>query len=114
MAGTTDSNQPQRAFDGAYHEQRETWRKNSPISYVENVKAPTLVIHGENDFRTPLSEGQIWYASLKKLGVPTEFLVYPRSGHGITEPWLAADAQERSRQWMVYWLIEKPKQRTTP
>ena len=114
MAGTTDSNQPHRAFDGAYHEQRETWRKNSPISYVENVTAPTLVIHGENDFRTPLSEGQIWYASLKKLGVPTEFLIYPRSGHGITEPWLAADAQERSRQWMVYWLIEKAGQRVIP
>ncbi len=114
MAGTTDSNQPHRAFDGAYHEQRETWRKNSPISYVENVTAPTLVIHGENDFRTPLSEGQIWYASLKKLGVPTEFVIYPRSGHGIREPWLAADAQERSRQWMVYWLIDKPKEQVTP
>jgi len=114
MAGTTDSNQPARAFDGLYHEQRETWRKNSPISYVENVTAPTLVIHGENDFRTPLSEGQIWYASLKKLGVPTEFLIYPRSGHGITEPWLAADAQERGRQWMVHWLIEQPKVRVTP
>ncbi len=114
MAGTTDSNQPARAFDGLYHEQRDTWRKNSPISYVENVTAPTLVIHGENDFRTPLSEGQIWYASLKKLGVPTEFLIYPRSGHGITEPWLAADAQERSRQWMVHWLIEQPTARVTP
>lgn len=114
MAGTTDSNQPARAFDGLYHEQRETWRKNSPISYVEKVSAPTLIIHGENDFRTPLSEGQIWYASLKKLGVPTEFLIYPRSGHGIGEPWLAADAQERSRQWMVHWLIEQPKARVTP
>jgi dipeptidyl aminopeptidase/acylaminoacyl peptidase len=108
MAGTTDSNQPIRAFDGMYHEQRDTWRTTSPISYVERVTAPTLVIHGENDFRTPLSEGQIWYASLKKLGVPTEFLIYPRSGHGISEPWLAADAQERSRQWMVHWLIERP------
>jgi dipeptidyl aminopeptidase/acylaminoacyl peptidase len=114
MAGTTDSNQPIRAFDGMYHEQRDTWRRTSPISYVEGVTAPTLVIHGENDFRTPLSEGQIWYASLKKLGVPTEFLIYPRSGHGISEPWLAADAQERSRQWMVHWLIEQPTRRVTP
>jgi dipeptidyl aminopeptidase/acylaminoacyl peptidase len=108
MAGTTDSNQPHRAFDGAYHEQRDVWRRNSPISYVENVTAPTLVIHGENDFRTPLSEGQMWYGALKKLGVPAEFVIYPRSGHGINEPWLAADVQERTRQWLVHWLIENP------
>lgn len=108
MAGTTDSNQPHRAFDGAYHQQRDVWRANSPISYVENVKAPTLVIHGENDFRTPLSEGQMWYGALKKLGVPTEFVIYPRSGHGINEPWLAADSQERTRQWLVHWLVENP------
>lgn len=115
MAGTTDSNQPHRAFDGAYHEQREIWRRNSPISYVEGVTAPTLVIHGENDFRTPLSEGQMWYAALQKLGVPSEFIIYPRSGHGISEPWLAADSQERTRQWMVHWLIENPRpRRATP
>ena len=114
MAGTTDSNQPHRAFDGAYHEQREIWRQNSPISYVEKVTAPTLVIHGENDFRTPLSEGQIWYSALQKLGVPTEFIIYPRSGHGISEPWLAADSQERTRQWMVHWLIENPQRRAVP
>lgn len=115
MAGTTDSNQPHRAFDGAYHEQREIWRRNSPISYVEGVRAPTLVIHGENDFRTPLSEGQMWYSALQKLGVPTEFIIYPRSGHGISEPWLAADSQERTRQWMVHWLIDSPRpRRATP
>src|SRR5690606_25961854 len=95
MAGTTDSNSPHRAFDGPYHEQREIWRQNSPISYVEGVTAPTLIIHGEYDYRTPLSEGQMWYSALKKMGVPTEFVIYPRSWHSISEPWLAADAQER-------------------
>jgi dipeptidyl aminopeptidase/acylaminoacyl peptidase len=108
MAGTTDSNQPHRAFNGPYYEQREIWRRNSPISYVENVKAPTLIIHGEQDYRTPLSEAQIWFSALQKMDVPSEFVIYPRSGHGISEPWLAADAQDRTRQWFVHWLIEKP------
>ncbi len=105
MAGTTDSGQPHRAFNGAYHEQREIWRQNSPISYVENVRAPTLIVHGENDYRTPLSEGEIWFSALKKLGVPTEFVIYPRSSHSISEPWLAADNQARTRQWFVHWLM---------
>jgi len=105
MAGTTDSGQPHRAFNGAYHEQREIWRQNSPVSYVENVRAPTLIVHGENDYRTPLSEGEIWFSALKKLGVPTEFVIYPRSSHSISEPWLAADNQARTRQWFVHWLM---------
>jgi dipeptidyl aminopeptidase/acylaminoacyl peptidase len=105
MAGTTDSGQPHRAFDGAYHEQREIWRQNSPISYVENVRAPTLIVHGENDYRTPLSEGEIWFSALMKLGVPTEFVIYPRSSHSISEPWLAADNQARTRQWFIHWLM---------
>ena len=111
MAGTTDSNQPHRAFDGPYYEQREVWRRNSPISYVENVKAPTLIIHGEQDYRTPLSEAQMWFSALQKMNVPSEFVVYPRSSHGISEPWLAADAQERTRQWFVHWLIDRQKPR---
>jgi dipeptidyl aminopeptidase/acylaminoacyl peptidase len=112
MAGTTDSNQPHRAFDGAYHEQREIWRRNSPISYVENVRAPTLIIHGENDYRTPLSEAQMWFSALRKMDVPAEFVIYPRSSHSISEPWLAADNQARTRQWFVHWLIENPPTRT--
>jgi dipeptidyl aminopeptidase/acylaminoacyl peptidase len=104
LAKTTDSTLPHRAFDGASFEQREAYRAMSPISYVENVRAPTLVIHGEHDFRTPLGEGEQWYQALKKLGVPAEFVLYPRSGHGIREPWLAADNMERTRQWFAHWL----------
>ncbi len=108
LAKTTDSSQPHRAFDGASYEQREAYRAMSPISYVENVTTPTLIIHGEHDFRTPLGEGEQWYQSLKKMGVPTEFVLYPRSSHGIREPWLAADNMERTRQWFVHWLLERP------
>ncbi len=106
LAKTTDSSLPHIQFDGASYENRELYRASSPISYVENVTAPTLIIHGEHDFRTPLGEGEMWYQALKKLGVPTEFVLYPRSAHGIREPWLAADVQERTRQWFVHWLME--------
>jgi dipeptidyl aminopeptidase/acylaminoacyl peptidase len=104
LAKTTDSNLPHMPFDGASFENREVYRASSPISYVENVRAPTLIIHGEHDFRTPLAEGEQWYQALKKLGVPTEFVLYPRSAHGIREPWLAADNMERTRQWFTHFL----------
>jgi dipeptidyl aminopeptidase/acylaminoacyl peptidase len=104
LAKTTDSTLPHRPFDGASFEQREAYRAMSPISYVENVRTPTLVVHGEHDFRTPLGEGEQWYQALRKLGVPTEFVLYPRSSHGIREPWLAADNMERTRQWFMHWI----------
>ncbi len=109
LAKTTDSSLPHLPFDGASFEQRELFRALSPISYVENVTAPTLVIHGEMDYRTPLGEGEQWYGALQKLGVPSEFVLYPRSAHGIREPWLAADSQERTLSWFEHWLLEVPR-----
>ena len=109
LAKTTDSSLPHLPFDGASFEQRELFRALSPISYVEGVTAPTLVIHGEMDYRTPLGEGEQWYGALQKLGVPSEFVLYPRSAHGIREPWLAADSQERTLSWFEHWLLEVPR-----
>lgn len=97
-------------FGGAPWEQRELYRRLSPIAYVERVTAPTLVIHGENDYRTPIGDGEKWFMALKKRGVPTELVRYPRSSHGLSrtgEPWLLVDRLERIRSWFTYWLIEQ-------
>jgi dipeptidyl aminopeptidase/acylaminoacyl peptidase len=98
-------------FMGAPWEQRDLYRRLSPISYVENVTAPTLIIHSENDFRTPIGDGEQWFMALKKLEVPVEMVRYPRSSHGLSrtgEPWLLVDRLERIRSWFVHWLIQNP------
>ncbi|MFH1574798.1 MAG: prolyl oligopeptidase family serine peptidase, partial [Acidobacteriota bacterium] len=98
-------------FYGPPWEQREIYRRLSPISYVEKVTAPTLIIHSENDYRTPIADGEQWFMALKKRGVPVEMVRYPRSSHGLSrtgEPWLLVDRLERIRSWFVHWLIEKP------
>lgn len=100
-------------FFGPPWEQRDLYRRLSPISYVENVTAPTLIIHSENDYRTPIGDGEQWFMSLKKLGVPVEMVRYPRSSHGLSrtgEPWLLVDRLERIRSWFVHFLIENPPQ----
>ncbi len=94
-------------FYGPPWEQRDLYRRLSPISYVENVTAPTLIIHSENDYRTPISDGEQWFMSLKKRGVPVELVRYPRSSHGLSrtgEPWLLVDRLERIRSWFDHWL----------
>jgi dipeptidyl aminopeptidase/acylaminoacyl peptidase len=104
-------------FFGKPWEQREVYRRLSPISSVENVKAPTLIIMQEEDWRTPLGDSEQWFMALMKRKVPTELVRYPRSSHGLSrtgEPWLLVDRLERIRSWFVYWLIEKPASTSTP
>lgn len=55
----------------------------SPLNFIENIKAPLLVIHGANDPRVPLSEAQQIYDKLKKTGKKVELLVYQDEGHGL-------------------------------
>lgn len=96
-------------FDGTPWEQRELYRTLSPMSYVENVTAPTLIIHSEEDWRTPIADAEQWYMALKKMQIPVEFVRYPRSSHGLSrtgEPWLLVDRLERKRSWFNYWLNE--------
>jgi dipeptidyl aminopeptidase/acylaminoacyl peptidase len=94
-------------FGGATWEERELYRELSPINYVEHVTAPTLIIHSEEDWRTPITDAEQWYMALKKREVPVEFVRYPRSSHGLSrtgEPWLLVDRLERKRSWFDYWL----------
>jgi len=98
------------AFSGTPWEQRERYRRLSPISYVEHVTAPTLIIHSENDYRTPIGDGEQWFMALKKREIPVELVRYPRSSHGLSrtgEPWLLVDRLERIRTWLVHWLVEQ-------
>ena len=97
-------------FYGAPWERRDLYRRLSPISYVENVTAPTLIIHSENDYRTPIGDGEQWFMALKDLGVPVEMVRYPTSSHGLSrtgEPWLLVDRLERIRSWFEHWLVEQ-------
>ncbi len=89
----------------------------SPIRYVQNVKTPTLLVQSEEDHRTPMGDAELWYQALKDLGVPAEFVRYPRSNHDLSrtgEPWLLVDRLGRIRQWFSYWLITNPTTATTP
>nr|WP_277925277.1 alpha/beta fold hydrolase [Sediminivirga luteola] len=53
----------------------------SPASYVDAVTAPTLVLHGQEDQRCPLAQGELWYSRLQENGVPSRMVVYPGGSH---------------------------------
>ncbi|MFC3477698.1 S9 family peptidase [Halobacterium litoreum] len=76
--------------------------EQSPVAHVENVDTPTLVVHAENDYRTPANTAELFYLSLRKQGVDTRMVRYPREGHELSrsgEPGHVVDRIERIARW---------------
>jgi dipeptidyl aminopeptidase/acylaminoacyl peptidase len=76
-----------------------TYRKYSPITYVDKVKTPIMITHGEQDRRVPIQQAEEYYRGLKGNGVEAIFVRYPREGHGITEPNHQIDLVGRQIEW---------------
>ena len=91
-------------FGGEFWEDYETYEKHSAIYRIANVTTPTQVIHGANDLRVPFTQGQEFYVALKRLGVETEMIVYPRTPHGPREPKLLMDVTPRILTWFEKYL----------
>jgi dipeptidyl aminopeptidase/acylaminoacyl peptidase len=87
-------------FGGEPWEQYDAFSKHSPISYVQNVKTPTLILHGEADERVPTSQGYEFYHALRNRGVTTKMAVYPRTPHGPREPKFILDIAQRHLDWV--------------
>ena len=84
---------------GEYWDVFDTWRTHSAMFNVKGVKTPTLIQHGEQDVRVPISQGYEFYNALKRQGVEVRMVVYPRQPHGIQEPKLLMDAMQRNLEW---------------
>jgi len=56
----------------------------SPMKYIGNATTPTLVIHSQQDLRCPIEQGEQIFVALKKLGVDTEFVIFPDEPHGLS------------------------------
>jgi dipeptidyl aminopeptidase/acylaminoacyl peptidase len=92
-------------FGGEFWDDLEPWRKRSAMFHVKGVTTPTLIQHGEADLRVPVSQGYELYNALKRQGVPTRMVVYPRQPHGIQEPRLQKDAMTRNLEWFDQWVM---------
>lgn len=64
----------------------ENYRRASPIFYVKNAQTPLLILHGENDTRSPTLQAWEMYRAMKDAGKTVEMMLYPRAGHGIGSP----------------------------
>jgi dipeptidyl aminopeptidase/acylaminoacyl peptidase len=84
-----------KVLGGAPWENVEGLQRNNPIFYAKNFKTPTLVIHGELDYRVPYGNGLELYGILQAMGVPSRLVVYPNENHWVLSP-----------QNSIYWYWE--------
>lgn len=91
-------------FGGEYWEVFERWRSHSAMFQIGGVTTPTLILHGEADRRVPVSQGYELYNALKRQGVETTMVVYPRQPHGIREPKLLLEVMSRNLAWFERWI----------
>ncbi|MBQ4860391.1 S9 family peptidase [Pseudoalteromonas sp. MMG013] len=90
-------------FPGKPWDHMEHYMKYSPISYVGNVTTPTMLLTGEADYRTPISETEQYYQALKLQGVETAMVRIPDASHGIT----ARPSNLMNKVAYIQWWFDK-------
>jgi dipeptidyl aminopeptidase/acylaminoacyl peptidase len=83
------------------------WFAQSPLKYIKNAKTPTMIHVVQGDPRVPRPQSEELHMALKRLGVPTEFFVYPGNTHGIPEPRDQYTKAMAEFAWMEHWVRGK-------
>ncbi|MEZ5403622.1 MAG: S9 family peptidase [Bryobacteraceae bacterium] len=95
-------------FGGMPWESPETYERWSPSNFVREFKTPTLVIHGEQDFRVPYGQGLQLFTGLQSQGVPSKLLIYPDEGHWINKPQNSVLWYQTFLDWVTEWTRRPP------
>ncbi len=91
-------------FKGTPYDNREMYRKWSPHEYAKNFKTPTLVIHGQRDYRLDVSEGIDLFTTLQMEGVPSKMLYFPDEGHWVLKPQNSQLWYKTVNDWVDQWV----------
>nr|WP_237330532.1 serine hydrolase [Streptomyces sp. BA2] len=96
---------------------RERYARQSPLTHVDRVRTPTLVIQGGEDERCPVGQAEQWFTALRGRGVPTELVLYPGGAHLFPldgRPSHRADFNQRVVDWVECYAGEPGRPRRVP
>jgi dipeptidyl aminopeptidase/acylaminoacyl peptidase len=85
----------------------DAYREQSPITYVQKMRAPTLVLSDTGDYRVTITQSYKLYHALKDNGVETRFFAYPVRGHSPQDPVRQRDVQRRWMEWIDQHFSER-------
>ena len=84
------------------------FEQRSAMTFIKQVKTPTLILHGQADTRVPIGQAQELYMGLKKNNVPVQLVFFPREPHGLQEPRHQLDKMKREYEWMARYVLDRP------
>jgi dipeptidyl aminopeptidase/acylaminoacyl peptidase len=90
-------------FKGTPYDNRAGYQKWSPHQYAKNFKTPTLVIHGQRDYRLDVSQGFDLFTTLQMEGVPSKMLYFPDEGHWVQKPQNSQLWYKTVNDWVDQW-----------
>jgi dipeptidyl aminopeptidase/acylaminoacyl peptidase len=94
-------------FKGTPYDNRTSYEKWSPHQYAKNFKTPTLVVHGQRDYRLDVSEGLQLFTTLQMEGVPSKMLYFPDEGHWVMKPQNSQLWYKTVNDWVDQWTKDQ-------
>jgi len=95
---------PEWDMGGPAYEVPENYEKANPVNYVENWRTPMLVVHGELDYRVPVTQGIAAFTALQRRGIPSRFLYFPDENHWVLKPHNSVRWHEEVNRWLHTYL----------
>jgi dipeptidyl aminopeptidase/acylaminoacyl peptidase len=102
--GTEEHWFPEWEMGGTPWDSADLYAKWTPSAFVKNWKTPMLVTHGGKDYRVPETQGFGAFATLQRLGIPSEFVYFPDESHGIQKPRNGVLWYDTVLAWLDRWL----------
>ncbi|MEM9293896.1 MAG: S9 family peptidase [Acidobacteriota bacterium] len=94
---------PEWEQGGPYFRASENFEKHNPALFVDRWKTPMLVIHGELDYRVPVTQGLGAFTALQRQGIPSQFLYFPDENHWVLTPANSILWHDTVKEWLNRW-----------
>ena len=91
-------------FGKSVYDDPEVYARSAPMTFIKQVKTPTLVVVGDSDGECPTPQSYEFWHALKTLGVKTQLVVYEHEGHMFAKPDHLRDVMSRAVAWFDEYL----------
>jgi len=98
----------QLRFNTPFHLNNRAYLSNSPLIHAGKVKRPILIYSGKNDNNILYQQSMAFYLALRRVGIPTNLLLYPKEQHIILKEENQIDLTIRIKDWMDHYLKGHP------
>jgi dipeptidyl aminopeptidase/acylaminoacyl peptidase len=99
-------------FGASVYENPDIYAQSSPITFIKQVRTPTLIVVGDSDIECPAPQSYEYWHALRTLGVKTQLVVYPHEGHEFSDPTHVLDLLQRMTEWFDQNMPAAPGSRT--